>query len=264
MEKTVLITGASGGIGEAFARTFARDRQQYRLVLVARNVNRLDALARELELRYSTSCIVVPLDLSKPTAAGKLYHQLEQQDIEVDILINNAGFGYYGKFIQMDSISLQQMMQLNMATLTQLTHLFSQRMALKGGGKILNVASVAGFQPIPNFAVYSATKAYVISLSEAVAEELAYANVTVTTLCPGPTKSNFFSNAKMDSSTFKGTKFMTSEEVALAGAKGLIKGERIVTPGVLNKLGSIGSKLLPRTTVLRITKSMMQRSRGQA
>ena len=264
MKKTVLITGASCGIGEAFARIFARDREGYRLVLVARNKSRLEALARELDLRFSTECIVIALDLAKPSSAAKLYQQLGHQGVEVNILVNNAGFGYYGEFIDMESIKLQQMIQLNMTTLTQLSYLFSQRMALRGGGKILNVASVAGFQPVPNFAVYSATKAYVISLSEAISEELRGANVTVTTLCPGPTKSIFFSNAKMDSSMMRGTKFMSCEEVAMAGARGVIKGERLVTPGMMNKINSVGSRLLPRDTVLKITKLVMQRSRGQA
>ncbi len=260
-EKTVLVTGASGGIGEMFARLFGRDL--YNLVLVARNQSKLDVLARELELKRGIKVTAIALDLSSPTAAGKLYSQLEKEGIEIDILINNAGFGYYGPFVDMKSSKLQQMMQLNMGTLTQLAYLFGQRMQLLGRGKILNVASVAGFQPIPNFAVYSATKSYVISLSEAIAEELRDSGVTVSALCPGPTRSDFFTNADMDLKLMKMAKFMSRQDVAEEGIRGLMSGESIITPGARNKMGAFGAKWLPKKTVMKITKSVMSSSRGQ-
>ena len=191
--KTALITSASGGIGYELAKLFANDH--YNLVLVARNASKLAQVADELQRQFGISAKSIPLDLTAPTAPQFLFDQLQREDIAVDILVNNAGYGVFGEFAKIPLEDTLGQIQLNVTALTHLTKLFLGSMIERRSGKIMNVASVAGFQPGPLMAVYYATKAYVISFSEALANELADKGVTVTCLCPGATETAFAGRA---------------------------------------------------------------------
>ena len=186
---TALITGASGGIGAEFARIHADKGGD--LILIARSADKLDALKTELELARRVKVHVIAEDLAIAGAAQRVYEKTEAMQLQVDVLINNAGFGGHGKFHQRDLATEEQMMQLNMVTLTSLTHLYLQGMVARGSGRVLNVSSSAAFLPGPLQAVYYATKAYVNSFSQAIATELAGTGVTVTALCPGPVATDF-------------------------------------------------------------------------
>src|SRR3954451_5226983 len=213
--QTVLITGASGGIGYEMAKLFARDH--HNLVLVARSGDRLAQVAAEFQ-RYGVTVKTVALDLSEAPAPKFLFDQLQRESISVDILINNAGFGAYGEFAQMRQQEILGQINLNITALTELTRFFVQPMVSRRKGRIMNVASTAGFQPGPLMAVYYATKAYVISFSEALAEELRDSAVTVTALCPGPTQTGFAEAASMTQTRlFTLMKPMSSQAVARAG-----------------------------------------------
>ena len=188
-EETVLITGASSGIGLELAKCFAADG--CRLVLVARNPDALEKLAEELRRENKIEAIVFPADLSLPETPKRIFEQLSAQKISVDVLVNNAGFGAHGAFVEMSLPRQLEMLQVNITALTELTGLFLPGMIQRKRGGILNVSSVAGFQPGPGMAVYYATKAFVLSFTEALAEELLGTGLTVSVLCPGPTESNF-------------------------------------------------------------------------
>jgi len=209
--RAVLITGASRGIGLELAKLFARDG--FDLVLVARNESDLANVADELRRNDGVSVTVIPKDLSLPTAAEELYQELQREDIEVDILVNNAGFGLYGPFSSTDLRKELQMMQLNMVTLTQLVKRFLPEMLGRRSGKILNVSSTAAFTPGPNVAVYFASKAYVQSFTEALAEELKGTGVSATALCPGPTSTDFAERAGMAETRLFGGRLATAKEV---------------------------------------------------
>ncbi|HZC76160.1 MAG TPA: SDR family oxidoreductase, partial [Ktedonobacterales bacterium] len=196
--ETALVTGASSGIGEELARLFARDG--YDLVLVARGKTQLEALAAELRQRHGVSLTVLATDLAQPAAAQAIYDELTRAGITVDVLVNNAGYATYGSFTEIPAETELAMLQVNMAALTHLCKLFLPPMVRRGSGRVLNVASTAAFQPGPLMAAYYASKAYVLSLSEALANELRGTGVTVTALCPGPTRSGFQSRAKMEDS----------------------------------------------------------------
>src|SRR2546423_6004428 len=196
MPSTALITGASSGIGLDLARLVAADGNN--VVLVARSGDKLAELAAELESKHHIRAFVAPIDLADPGAPEELYHVLEEQGIAIDILINNAGFGTHGPFAEADLAAQMQMLQVNVAALTQLTWLFLQPMIRRKQGRIMNVASTAAFQPGPFMAVYYASKAYLLSFSEALANELHGTGVTVTTLCPGPTITGFQHRAGLE------------------------------------------------------------------
>lgn len=237
MSKRALITGASSGIGLEFARVFAENG--YALVLVARDSQKLDALAAALESAHGTDTLTVQKDLSKPGAAAGLFEQLG--DMRVDILINNAGAGTAGPFLETSLDAEIAVVDLNITALTTLTKLAAIRMAGQGGGKILNVASTGAYLPGPFIAVYYATKAYVLSLTQAVRHELAGSGVTVSALCPGPTATDF--SRRAGRRALKGA--MSARAVAQRGYRGLQKGRRVIIPGVWNKLAVFISKLLP-------------------
>lgn len=256
MAKTALITGASGGIGEEFAKVFAREG--YNLVLVARSEDKLLKLANSLQSQYGINAQVLPKDLAVPGSPDEIYTELS--GTQIDALVNNAGYATYGPFIETDLQTELNEMQLNMVTLTHLTKLFLPGMVERGFGQVLNVASTAAFQPGPLMAVYYATKAYVLSFSEAIAKEVEDTGVVVSALCPGPTESGFQQRADMTDSKLVQNGLMTAQEVAERGYKGLVKGERVVIPGMSNKIGALSTRFVPRDMVTNIVKNMQERS----
>ena len=254
--KTALITGASGGIGYELAKLLAKDN--YNLVLVARSEEKLQQLKMDLETGYKISAKVITKDLSKMGAVDEICNELEKEKIAIDILINNAGFGDFGKFTETNWQKEAEMIQLNILTLTHLTKLFLKGMIERKSGKILNLASIASFQPCPLMAVYGATKAYVLSFSEAIANELKGTGVTVTALCPGPTKTNFFKAAgNEDSKLVKGKKIPTSKEVAKCGYEAMKKGETVVIHGLKNRILASSIRFAPRNLVTKISRKVI-------
>jgi uncharacterized protein len=260
--QTALITGASGGIGLELAREFAKDG--YNLVLVARSKDKLESIAQDFAKQYNISATVIAKDLSKASAPDELYNELKTQGIQIDALVNNAGFATYGKFVEIPLEKELQEMQLNMVTLTHLSKLFGKDMVARKNGKILNIASTAAFQPGPLMAVYYATKAYVLSFSEALANELEGTGVTVTVLCPGPTESGFQEHANMQDSKLvqKGgmMRMMTSAEVAAQGYEATKRGQTVVIPGFANQMGTLLPRFLPRKLVTRTVRGMQERT----
>jgi len=247
---TALVTGASSGIGSDLARELGRDGHD--LVLVARRAEPMQALAAE----FKTKVTIITSDLSKPGAAAVLARELETRGLTIDVLINNAGLGAIGRFDRSDPAKVSEMLQVNINALTELTRLLLPGMVERRRGRILLVASTAAFQPGPLMAVYYATKAYVLSFGEAIAFELRDTGVTVTTLCPGPTATQFADAAEMNRTMlFKSPliKVMSSAEVARIGYRGLKAGRRVVIAGAGNKLTAIGSRLSPHAVVLRIS-----------
>ena len=247
---TALITGASSGIGLELARVFAR--QGYGLVLVARNRQRLDEIAAELK---PAPVKVIAKDLSVAGAAEEIQREVPR----VDVLVNNAGFGVFGKFAETPLAEELSMLQLNVAALVILTKLYLAGMLAAGSGKILNVASTAGFQPGPLMAIYYATKAFVLSFSEAIANELEGTGVTVTALCPGPTATGFQERGKMENSNLvKGKKIMDARTVAEAGYRALMAGKAVAIPGLKNKLLAQSIRFSPRSMVTKIVRGMQK------
>lgn len=248
MKKTALITGATSGLGYEFVKLFANDG--YNLVLVARNGQKLDEIRESFK---NIEVTAIPKDLSVPGAAKEVFQDVDKKGIEIDILVNNAGFGLLGKFDELDIYKQLEMIQLNITALTELTYYILPKMKQRNSGRIMNVASTAAFQPGPLMAVYYATKAFVLSLSEALVEELKGSNVTVTTLCPGATKTNFGAVASLE-----GTKLfsraMASDMVAKTGYEALMSGKRVIITGGLNKAGALGAKFMPRSMAAKIAK----------
>ncbi|KAB8040944.1 SDR family NAD(P)-dependent oxidoreductase [Silvanigrella paludirubra] len=257
--QTVLITGASSGIGLDFAHLFAKDG--YNLVLVARSGDKLEHLTNELIQKYNINCKPISCDLSQPGAAKELFRKTQSLDMHIDFLINNAGFGAMGFFHEIDLNTQTNMIQVNITSLTELTHIYLKPMLQKKFGKILNVASTAAFQPGPLMTVYYATKAFVLSFSEALDNELSGSGVNVTVLCPGPTMTGFQSAAKIDASSkiFNSKIAADSQSVALAGYKALIDSQRLIIPGVVNKIGACSVKFVPRYFATSITRWLQEK-----
>ncbi|PIQ22595.1 MAG: short-chain dehydrogenase [Cytophagales bacterium CG18_big_fil_WC_8_21_14_2_50_42_9] len=256
--KTALITGASGGIGYELARIFARHR--HNLVLVARNEAKLEQLAQEIQQEFGVEVLVLAQDLSLPQAANLIFDQLQSKNIRIDFLVNNAGFGNFGFFMETEWPKEEQMINLNITALTHFTKLFGQEMVKHKFGCILNVASTAAFQPGPLMAVYYASKAYVLSFSEAIANELAGTGVTVTALCPGPTETGFLEAAALeDSKLFKGKKLATAREVAEYGYYSLMAGKTVAIEGTTNQLIARSVKFVPRKWVTALVRKMSER-----
>jgi short-subunit dehydrogenase len=259
---TALITGASSGIGLELARLFARDG--YDLVLVARRREKLEALGADLGQHHGIRFRAIAADLADPTAPAELMRQLAAASVSVDVLVNNAGFGELGAFVKTDLDTAGRMIEVNVTALTALTRLFLPGMLTRRRGRILNVASTAGFAPGPLMAVYYATKAYVISLSEALGEELRGTGVSVTVLCPGPTLTEFQEVAHMQSTRLfrlPGV-VMSAESVARAGYAGLMHGKRMVVPGFLNRLLPFVIRLSPRGVVVRVARLFQEKVKG--
>jgi hypothetical protein len=256
---TALITGASNGIGLELAKVHAAKGDN--LVLVARNLSKLDEIKSELEKQFGIKVYNIGKDLSKPNAAQEVYDETTQQKIQVDYLINNAGFGDFGLFYETDWNKELQMINLNITTLTQFTKLYLQDMLKRKSGKIMNVASTAAFQSGPTMAVYYATKAYVLSFSEAIDNEVSDKGVTVTTLCPGATESGFQAAAAMEESALvKGRKLPTSKEVAEYGYKAMMKGKTVAIHGLMNYILANSVRFLPRAMVVKVTRKIQDKA----
>lgn len=239
---TALITGASSGIGEGFARRFAAEGHD--LVLVARSENKLHQLCDELMLKHQIMAHYVVLDLAEPSSDLRLVEETDRHGLEVDTLVNNAGFGSAGDFASLDLDRELQMVELNVAALVALTHAYLIRMRRRRSGTIINVSSTAGFQPIPYMATYAATKAFVTSFSEALAEENRPFGIQVMAFCPGSTKTNFFAASEIDRPvTVKGQH--TVEEVIDAAFQGMLLGRTRVIPGFVNKVGAALGGVVP-------------------
>jgi short-subunit dehydrogenase len=254
---TVLITGASGGIGYELAKLFAKDHND--LVLVARSSEKLAQFADELHRQFAVTVKPVALDLSVPSASQTLFDELQRDGIAVDVLVNNAAYGMLGDFADIPVEESLGQIQLNITALTALTRLFLGPMKQRRSGKILNVASTAGFQAGPRMAVYYATKAYVISFSEALAAELEGSGVVVSCLCPGPTETGFQKRAAMENTALArkpGT--MDAKSVALDGYRGLMAGKTLVISGVLNWLVAESVRFAPRKVVTGISKKLLE------
>ncbi len=252
--ETVLITGASSGIGKELARCFARDGS--RLVLVARRRDPLEVLATQLRPASGIEAVVLVADLACPEGAARVFSQIERDGLEVDVLVNNAGFGAQGLFAQLPLDRQLEMVQLNATTLTHLTRTFLPGMIARRRGGILNIASTAAFQPGPHMAVYYASKAFVLSFSEALSEELSGTGVTVTALCPGPTATGFGEAAQMRRTPMFRLLTMSASSVAEAGHRGFRRRRAVVIPGVWNRLLTFSVRLVPRWLSRRIVGAM--------
>jgi hypothetical protein len=258
-QKRVLITGASGGIGHELAKLFAKDG--YDLVLVARSAGKLAQFADELHRQFNITAKPLTLDLATAPAAQVLFDQLQRESIAIDILINNAGYAKYGTFAEIPLEESSGQIQLNIATLTALTKLFLGPMLERHSGKIMNVASTAGFQPGPLMAVYYATKAYVISFSEALANELKGSGVTVTCFCPGATDTGFQHRAENEESRlFKKLRPMDVKRVARDGYRGLMKNKTLVIPGIRNWIVAESVRITPRKLATAVSRWVSEKS----
>ena len=257
-KQAALITGASGGIGADLARLFARDG--YALVLTARGSVALEVLADELREKHGATVDVVPADLGRPGGADGLFERLAGR--QIDVLVNNAGFGQAGPFVELDAEGEAQMLELNMIAPTRLIRLLLPGMVERGRGRIMNVASTAAFQPGPLMAGYYATKAYLLSLSEALAEELRGTGVTVTALCPGPTATGFQERADMMETRLVKSGLMASMAVAKAGHRGMHSGKALVVPGFRNNALIAVVRVAPRRLVRRVVRRMNARPSG--
>jgi uncharacterized protein len=256
---TALITGASNGIGLELAKIHAAAGGN--LVLVARNKTKLEELKKTLESQYKISVYTIGKDLSTANAAQEVYDETTKQNIVIDYLINNAGFGDFGMFADLQWEKQEQMITLNITTLTQFTHLYLKNMLARKTGKIMNVASTAAFQSGPTMAVYYATKAYVLNFSEAVDNEVKDKGITVTALCPGATESGFQAAAAMEESALvKGKKLPTSKEVAEYGYKAMLKGKAVAIHGLMNYILANSVRFMPRAIVVAITRKMQDKA----
>lgn len=251
--QTALITGASTGLGAEFARLFARDR--YNLVLVARTGPKLSELAEELRQQHGISVKTIPLDLGLPQASQNLFEETQRAGIHVDILVNNAGYGRSGNFAEIPLEESYGQIQLNITALTLLTRLYLGPMLERGSGKIMNVASTAAFQPGPLMAVYYATKAYVLSFSEALADELRKTNLRVTCFCPGATLTEFQKRAQTENTRlFQQLAPMDAKTVAEDGYRALMSGKTLAISGFKNWLVVESVRFAPRKMVTAISR----------
>jgi uncharacterized protein len=258
---TALITGASTGIGRALAHQFAG--QDYDLVLVARNQEALEEVGRALpgsprgpDKVRATKAEIIAIDLSQPRSATALLEQLSTRGIQVDVIVNNAGFGLQGEFAEISLARQLEMIQLNVTTVTELTRLLLPGMLLRRSGGVLNVASTAAFQPGPLMAVYYATKAYVLSFTEAIAEEVAGRGLKVSCVCPGPTHTEFAARASMTRTNLFQGSVMGVDEVAREAFDGWNAGKVVVVPGFKNRRGALVVRLAPRSLVRRAVKRL--------
>ncbi len=254
--KTVLITGASGGIGYELSKIFLSNG--FSLIITARNKEKLEQVGQSLSENFKVDIDIIPADLSQKDSPFYLYDAVKRLGRSVDILVNNAGIGLYGRFIETDIETELEMIDLNIRSLTILTKLFVREMVERNAGKILNVSSTAGFLPVPLFSVYGATKSFVLNFSQALAEELRDTKVTVTTLCPGPTKTDFARRGNLEETRLF-TRPMNAEIVASLAYKGLMEGKRCVIPGFGNKMLWFVSHAIPPGILAKFTKIYMER-----
>ncbi|HET7815034.1 MAG TPA: SDR family oxidoreductase [Candidatus Baltobacteraceae bacterium] len=253
MAAKAIVTGASGGLGWEFAQLLAQ--AGYDLVLIARSETKLEANASTIRAKFGINADVIALDLSLPGASQTIFERVP----ECDVLVNNAGFANNGKFAQLSEETISSEVNLNVVALTELTRLYLPGMLASGSGRIMNVASTAGFLPGPNMAVYYATKAYVISFSEALAEEVRGTGVSVTVLCPGATETGFADRAKVHTTRLFLAPKADAASVARAGIAGMMRGKRIVIPGVMNKLVAFSPKISPRGFLVWLSGKLVER-----
>lgn len=250
--KTALVTGASSGIGEAFAQALAK--RQYNLILVARSQDKLEQLAQTLREAHNIQIEVIPQDLTEANASQTVFKAVSAQEMQVDLLINNAGFGDYGLFTQSSLSKQLEMIQLNITALTALTHLFLNPMQERREGGIINVSSIAGFQPLPYMSIYAATKAFVLSFSEALWAENQDTGVTITCACPGPTETEFFKAANFSTSAMTesaSNNYASPEEVVKASLEAFDKKQaNVVTGGLPNQVIVNLPRFFPRETLV--------------
>jgi short-subunit dehydrogenase len=255
-----LITGATSGIGNGFAHVLAREG--FNLVIAARNETRLEEVRNELEDKYSIEVKIIPRDLANPEAPSEIFESLKQEGIILDVLVNNAGFNVYGKFEETDLEEEIKMIRLHVVAVTQLTKLFLRQRSRQVENMILNVSSIAGLVPGPLVSVHFATRAYILSFSRALANELQGSDAHVTCLCPGPIKSAFFGRAGMSNvrlASGKPIKLMDAEIVAAIGYDGLKKRKVVVVPGYRNKIIAFMATVAPRAIAIRLTRWLMER-----
>ncbi|MBN4080884.1 SDR family oxidoreductase [Caldithrix abyssi] len=258
MRKTALITGASSGIGYELSKVFAKNG--YNLVLVSRNTDKLEAISEEIKKQHDIQVKVIPKDLCKSSAPQDIYDELAADGININVLVNNAGIGNYGKFTDASTEEHMDLIQLNITSLTKLCKLFGTDMVKSGSGRILNVASTAAFQAGPLMSTYYASKAYVLMFSEALKNEHKQDGVTVTVLCPGPTQTEFFKrNGMIGTKLEKIPHMMSAAKVAEIGFSGLLRGKTIVIPGLINKILVFSVRLAPRRIVTAIAFYLNQR-----
>lgn len=253
MAKWALITGASQGIGYELAKLAAEDH--YNLILVGRSKERLVVVTKELETKYGVKIVVCIKDLAQPNATQEIYQSLKEREIQVEMLINNAGFGMFGKFLDKEWEGHRDMIQVNLTALTELTHLLAKDMKDNKKGYILNVASTAAYLPIPYMAVYAATKAYVLSFTDALASELERTGIMVTTLCPGNTKTGFHKTANMK----ENRKTMDPKTVAKIGYEAMKEGKMRAIPGIRNKAFIAAAKITPRNIAAGLAKKVQEK-----
>ena len=248
-----LVTGASSGIGYELAKVLAKDGKN--LVIVARSQDKLEELKTEIENKYETSVRVLPKDLSNPNAPQEIFSELEKDGVNMDVLVNNAGYGVYGMFSETDLREELAMIQVNATSLIHLTKLFLKQMLENKSGWILNVASLCSFLSSPLESVYCASKSLVLHFSEALANELQGTGVTVTCLCPGLAKTEFHKRAHMENTKVAKRKMMDAAAVAEAGYKALKKGKVVVIPGLIFKTAPLFARFAPRNLVTKVVRS---------
>ena len=259
--RTALVTGASSGIGEELARCFAKGG--FDLVLVARSADKLRALAAELEAAHGVDVRVMPADLSHPAAAATLATALRRKQLSVDVLVNNAGVLEQGAFARIGAARHQQLIDLNVSGLTAMLAMFLPGMRERGWGRVLNVASIAAFQPVPTLATYAATKAYVLSLTESLSEELKGSGVSITALCPGITATQMISRAaEANDKLSKLPSFMVGDAatVAAEGYRACMRGEVIKVPGLANLAGTLAARATPKWLLRGLSGMVVRRS----
>jgi hypothetical protein len=251
--RTALVTGASDGIGAEFAQILAS--LDYDLILVARRENKLNELAGNICNQFSVQCTVIVADLSKPNAAQDLVNHVQERNLQVDFLVNNAGLLHNGFFTELGLAEQERMITVNVLALTSLTHLYAAIMTSRGGGHVLNVASLAGWMAIPNQNVYAATKAYVLAFSQALSNEMAAAKsgVKVSALCPGYTATKMMDNPNQGATLrIPSSMMMSAKDVADIGIKGCLAGKDIIVPGVANKLTTVITRLFSKTMLTKL------------
>ncbi len=254
MRQTALITGASSGIGEAFAKELAKQGKD--LVLVARSKDKLDVLADELSRRHGIEVLVIPVDLSQETAARQIYNEVDRLGKQVDLLVNNAGFGLSGEFLNHPAEDYRKQVALNVTALMEMTHLFLPGMVARRDGAILNIASLLAFFPFPYCSVYSATKAFVLSFTESLWEEYRSQGIRILAVCPGPTETNFFKTAREVETRSK----RTPEQVVNTALGALGKGRSFVIDGTNNYFTALLGRIMPRRNVVKMFGSVLRKS----
>ena len=255
--ETVLITGASSGIGREFSKLFAE--KGYRLVITARREKNL----AELKKMYPENNVeVIPCDLGSEAGAEYLYNEVKKRSIKVDILINNAGFGLFGEFYETDIEKEKKMIDLNVKALVELSKYFLQEMLERNSGRILNVASIAAFQPGPYMSVYYASKAFVLSFSEALRNEVRNTGVCISVLCPGPVETEFEKSSELTKSKlFSKLKPLTAEKVAYAGYRGLMKNRAVIIPGFFNRAAITAGTFVPTVIKVNIARKIQEKKK---